>query len=168
MNGNALFIIILIIIYGFAVYGKHRGLFQTLMPVLTVFFSVYLIALVLPDFAKRLASDAGKLDMKELVIDALAFGITFFAVRFVFGLLLKILKPVIELPVIENIDRTLGLFAGLVAGITAVWLVFFLGLFFLGTEGMEPLFKLMDKSVPLKFIYNHNLLMTFINKMVFG
>ncbi len=168
MNGNAAFIIILIIVYVFSVYGKHQGLFRGLVPVLTIFSSVFLLALVLPDFAERLAADAGKLDIRETVFDVAAFAVTFLILRFVFKIVLRLIEPVLDFPVICDIDRTLGLLVGFCTGIIVVWLGFFLGLFLLGREGMEPLFKMMESSAPLKFIYNHNLLMTFIHKVVFG
>ena len=168
MNGNAAFVIILIVIYLFAVYGKHIGLFRTLIPIASLVFSVCLPALVLPDFSKRLMSDGGILDIKEAALDLLSFVAAFFIVRALFRLLLKLLTPVLDLPVLKQIDRTLGLFAGLSAGFIVVWMVFFLGLFFLGNEGMEPVLRLVDSSAPLKFLYNHNPIMTLINRVVFA
>ena len=168
MNGNAAFVIILIVIYLFAVYGKHKGLFRTLVPIASLVFSVCLPALVLPDFSGRLMSDGRALDIKEAALDMLSFVAAFFIVRALFRLLLKLLEPVLDLPGLKQVDRTLGLFAGLAAGIIAVWLAFFLGIFFLGEEGMEPVLAFVDSSVPLKFIYNHNLVMTLINRIVFA
>ncbi|MBO6112184.1 MAG: CvpA family protein [Lachnospiraceae bacterium] len=167
MNGNAVFIIILIVIYVCAVYGKHMGLFRTLVPLLTMLISLWLVALILPDFAKRLSDDALRLEFKELMIDVLAYVVTFIIVRAAFKLLLKLMGPVIDLPGLRHIDRTMGLFAGLVFGIFIVWLVFFLSVFLLGREQMQPFLDMVEHSEPLKFIYNHNLLMTFINKTVF-
>ncbi len=169
MTGNIIFVGIVIMVFITAHEGGRRGLFDMLVPILTILSSVFVLAAVLPDFGERLREDASRLEGREIIIDILAFAVTFFLMRLLFRFFLKIISPIADLPVIGGINRMLGFVAGFVMGVLIVWLVFFLIIFFMGqSEISEKLSGFLNESPPLKFIYNNNWLMTMIHKIVFS
>ena len=168
MTGNIVFIFIVIAVFISSHVGGKKGFFEMMVPILSILGTLFLLAAVMPEFAERLKEDASKLSLREVVIDIIAFAVTFFLMRLIFRYILKFLSPIAELPVLGEINRLLGFVAGFVFGVLAVWLVFFFIIFFLGESNISlELWSMLDESPPLKYLYNNNLLMTAINLVVF-
>ena len=168
MTGNIVFVFIVIAVFVSSHVGGKKGFFEMMVPILSILGTLFLLAAVMPEFAERLKEDAAKLSLREVVIDIIAFAVTFFLMRLIFRYILKFLSPIAELPVLGEINRLLGFVAGFVFGVLAVWLVFFFIIFFLGESNISlELWSMLDESLPLKYLYNNNLLMTAINLVVF-
>ena len=168
MTGNIVFIFIVIAVFVSSHVGGKKGFFEMMVPILSILGTLFLLAAVMPEFAERLKEDAAKLSLREVVIDIIAFAVTFFLMRLIFRYILKLLSPIAELPVLGEINRLLGFVAGFVFGVLAVWLVFFFIIFFMGESNISlELWSMLDESPPLKYLYNNNLLMTAINLVVF-
>ena len=169
MTGYIVFICIVAAVFISSDRGGKKGFFEMMVPILSVLGTVFLLAAVLPDFSDRLKEDAAKLSLNEVVIDILAFVITFFLMRLIFRYILKFLSPIAEFPILGGINKLLGFVAGFVFGILAVWLVFFFIIFFMGQSNIgEELTSMLNDCPPLKFLYNNNLLMTAIHRIVFA
>lgn len=168
MTGNIVFVFIVIAVFVSSHVGGKKGFFEMMVPILSILGTLFLLAAVMPEFAERLKEDAAKLSLREVVIDIIAFAVTFFLMRLIFRYILKLLSPIAELPVLGEINRLLGFVAGFAFGVLAVWLVFFFIIFFLGESNISlELWSMLDESLPLKYLYNNNLLMTAINLVVF-
>ena len=168
MTGNIVFAFIVIAVFVSSHVGGKKGFFEMMVPILSILGTLFLLAAVMPEFAERLKEDAAKLSLREVVIDIIAFAVTFFLMRLIFRYILKLLSPIAELPVLGEINRLLGFVAGFAFGVLAVWLVFFFIIFFLGESNISlELWSMLDESLPLKYLYNNNLLMTAINLVVF-
>ena len=168
MTGNIVFVFIVIAVFVSSHVGGKKGFFEMMVPIFSILGTLFLLAAVMPEFAERLKEDAAKLSLQEVVIDIIAFAVTFFLMRLIFRYILKLLSPIAELPVLGEINRLLGFVAGFVFGVLAVWLVFFFIIFFLGESNISlELWSMLDESLPLKYLYNNNLLMTVINLVVF-
>ena len=168
MTGNIVFVFIVIAVFVSSHVGGKKGFFEMMVPILSILGTLFLLAAVMPEFAERLKEDAAKLSLREVVIDIIAFAVTFFLMRLIFRYILKLLSPIAELPVLGEINRLLGFVAGFVFGVLTVWLVFFFIIFFLGESNISlELWSMLDESLPLKYLYNNNLLMTAINLVVF-
>ncbi len=168
MTGNMVFALIVIAVFVSSHVGGKRGFFEMMVPILSILGTLFLLAAVMPEFAERLKEDAAKLSLQELIIDIIAFAVTFFLMRLVFRYILKLLSPIAELPVLGEVNRLLGFVSGFVLGLLAVWLVFFFIIFFMGESNIsQELWSMLDESPPLKYLYNNNLLMTAINLVIF-
>ena len=168
MTGNIVFVFIVIAVFVSSHVGGKKGFFEMMVPIFSILGTLFLLAAVMPEFAERLKEDAAKLSLQEVVIDIIAFAVTFFLMRLIFRYILKLLSPIAELPVLGEINRLLGFVAGFVFGVLTVWLVFFFIIFFLGESNISyELWSMLDESPPLKYLYNNNLLMTAINLVVF-
>ena len=168
MTGYIVFVFIVAAVFISSHVGGKRGFFDMMVPVLTILGTVLLLAWIWPGFSERLKEDAAKLSLQEVVIDLIAFAITFFLMRLIFKYILKLASPIAEFPVLGEINRGLGFVAGFAFGVIAVWLVFFLIIFFMGQSNIsQELYSMLNECPPLKFLYNNNLLMTAIHLVVF-
>ncbi|MCR5651094.1 MAG: CvpA family protein [Lachnospiraceae bacterium] len=168
MTGNIVFVFIVIAIFISSDQGGKRGFFEMMVPILSLLGTLFLFAMCLPGFSERLKEDAARLSLKEVIIDCIAFAITIFLMRLIFKYMLKAVSPIAEFPVIRELNRILGFAAGFAFGVIAVWLIFFLIIFYMGESNISAeLWTMLDESPPLKFLYNNNLLMTAIHLIVF-
>ena len=82
-------------------------------------------------------------------------------------LFLKIFSMFSDVPVISSIDRILGTIVGFFGGMLIIWVIFYFVLLMIGRENGAGFFAMIDSNFFLKFLYNHNLLMTFVNSVAF-
>ncbi len=97
-----------------------------------------------------------------IVINALAFTLTFIVILILLWVISIALDIISKLPLLNQINKTAGLAAGLVHGLVVVWL-FFIVLTVFGSSGLgQKAMELIGESEILSFIYNNNLLIGFI------
>lgn len=97
-----------------------------------------------------------------IVINALAFTLTFIVILILLWVISIALDIISKLPLLNQINKTAGLAAGLVHGLIVVWL-FFIVLTVFGSSGLgQKAMELIGESEILSFIYNNNLLIGFI------
>jgi uncharacterized membrane protein required for colicin V production len=94
----------------------------------------------------------------RIIINAFVYLIIVLFITIGLALLCETLDIISKLPLINGLNKTAGLLAGLLQGIVAVWI----GCLFLtvlsGTEFGKTIFDLIEKSPFLSIIYNNNLL----------
>lgn len=102
--------------------------------------------------------------MTGIIINALAFILTFIAIRIILWAISLALDLISKLPVLNQINKMAGLAAGILHGLIIVWLLFLLLTVFGGSELGQKAFAMIDDSAILSAIYNNNLLLGFVTR----
>lgn len=97
-----------------------------------------------------------------IIINALAFIITFLILRIALLLISFALDLISKLPVINGINKLAGLFVGFLHGLIIVWIAFVLITMFGGSGFGRDALKLIGESKILGFLYDNNLILRFI------
>lgn len=101
----------------------------------------------------------------RIIINAAAFLIVMVIIMIGLALLCEALNIISKLPIINGLNKSAGLLAGLIQGIVIVWI----GCIFLtvlgGTKLGKNIFELIDENTFLSIIYNNNLLLNFITNL---
>jgi uncharacterized membrane protein required for colicin V production len=101
-----------------------------------------------------------------IVINALAFIITFVVVfvgLWIVGLSLRILS---KLPILNSINRTAGLLVGGLQGLIVVWILFIVLTIFSSSDIGKSAFLQIEGSGILSYIYNKNLFLNIVMSAV--
>ncbi len=100
--------------------------------------------------------------ISRIIINAAVFLIIVLFITIGLAIICETLDIISKLPLINGLNKTAGLLAGLLHGIVVVWI----GCIFLtilgSTEWGKTLFSLINESTFLSTIYNNNLLLNFI------
>lgn len=94
----------------------------------------------------------------NIVSVLLVFVLAFLAVRFV----LKALNLISKLPVLNFMNRILGLLVGLLKGLTITWMICFLLTFFQCSFKFQFFFEALEKTYVALPLYENNILLYFI------
>lgn len=100
-----------------------------------------------------------------MIINAMSFVITFVVVLVLLWVICFALDIVSKLPLLNGINKTAGLLAGLLHGLVVVWLFFILITVFGSTELGQKALQLIGESEILNFIYNNNFILRFITSV---
>ena len=76
----------------------------------------------------------------------------------------KVLDVFAKLPLLKQANKLVGMALGLVQGILLVWLFFALVTVISGTEFGQTMFRYINESKLLSFLYTNNIPMNFITK----
>ncbi len=105
-----------------------------------------------------------------VIINSLSFIVTFVAILILLWVIFMALDLISKLPLLNQVNKTAGLLAGLVHGLIVVWLFFILLNVFGGTAFGQSVMKLVGENEVLSIIYNNNILLKFITgatKLIF-
>jgi uncharacterized membrane protein required for colicin V production len=97
-----------------------------------------------------------------IIINALSFIATFLVLLILLWALCLTLDIVSKLPLINQVNKTAGLLAGLIHGLIVVWLFFILITVFGSTELGQKALQMIGDNEFLSLIYNNNFLLGFI------
>jgi uncharacterized membrane protein required for colicin V production len=97
-----------------------------------------------------------------VIINAMAFIITFVVILILLWVISIALDIISKLPLINSINKTAGLLAGLLHGLVVVWLFFILLTVFGSTELGQKGMEMVGESQILSLLYNNNFLLGFI------
>jgi uncharacterized membrane protein required for colicin V production len=97
-----------------------------------------------------------------VIVNALSFVITFFVIMAFLWALCIALDLISKLPLLNGVNKTAGLLAGLLHGLVIVWVFFLIITVFGGTKIGQQALEMIGESEILSFIYNNNLLLKFI------
>lgn len=97
-----------------------------------------------------------------VIINSLSFITTFIAIQILLWVIFMALDLISKLPLLNQVNKTAGLLAGLVHGLILVWLFFILMNVFGGTAFGQSVMKLVGENEVLSIIYNNNILLKFI------
>ncbi len=100
-----------------------------------------------------------------VMINAMAFIITFVVVLILLWVFCFALDLISKLPFLNQINKTAGLAAGLVHGLVVVWIFFILLTVFGSTESGQKALEMIGQDQILSFIYNNNYLLKFITNI---
>lgn len=100
-----------------------------------------------------------------IIINAMSFIITFVVLMIVLWALCFALDIVSKLPLLNQINKTAGLLAGLIHGLVVVWLFFILITVFGSTELGQKALQMIGESQALSLIYNNNFILQFITSI---
>jgi len=100
--------------------------------------------------------------LSGIIINALAFILTFLVILIALWIVSIALDLISKLPLINQINKTAGLLAGVVHGLVIVWLFCILVTVFGGTELGQKALQMIGESQLLSFIYNNNFLLQFV------
>lgn len=104
--------------------------------------------------------------LSMMLLNSIAFMITFVAVSIVIRLIIHVIDLISRLPVINGINKTAGIAAGLVEGIIILWIACLFLTAISGTELGQSVFKMINDSKILSFIYNNNYLIRMITGLL--
>lgn len=98
----------------------------------------------------------------RIIINAAVFLVIVLFITIGLALLCETLDIISKLPLINGLNKTAGLLAGLLHGVVVIWI----GCIFLtilgSTKWGKSIFDLINESAFLSTVYNNNLLLTFI------
>ena len=97
-----------------------------------------------------------------VIINSLAFIMTFVLILILLWVIFMALDLISKLPLLNQVNKTAGLLAGLLHGLIVVWLFFILLNVFASTQFGQSLLKLVGENEILSIIYNNNILLRFI------
>ncbi|MCR5747959.1 MAG: CvpA family protein [Lachnospiraceae bacterium] len=164
---NLFLIIIAVMAVGYF-SGRRAGLIKTLIPIMTAFASMFVFATVFPIFKRDVVGDTLGFELTDVLIDILAFAVVFIIIRWVIRFVFRSLKLIGDAPVVSSLNRFLGGVAGLIGGLVLIWIVFFFMAVLYKEQELSEFYHAVNGNEFVKLIYNHNLIMTFVNYFVFA
>lgn len=100
--------------------------------------------------------------LASVVINAMAFILTFIVILALLWIISIALNIISKLPILNQINKTAGMLAGLIQGLIIVWIFFLIITVFGGTELGQEALKLVEENEILTFLYSNNFLLNFI------
>ena len=104
--------------------------------------------------------------LAKTILGALCFVLVFIIAMILLYALNKVLDVFAKLPLLKQANKLVGMALGLVQGILLVWLFFALVTVISGTEFGQTMFRYINESKLLSFLYTPNLPMNSITKTV--
>lgn len=134
-------VVLLVIIFGFALFGLWFGLVHTVGSLMGTIAGAYLASRWYEPFANMVIDITGwDVNLSRVLVFILAFLIINRLVGFAFWIVDKVLSVFTHMPFIRSIDRLLGLFVGIFEGLLTVGLIiYFIERFPLAAPFMERL-----------------------------
>lgn len=100
--------------------------------------------------------------LANVVINAMAFILTFVVILVLLWILCIALNIISKLPILNQINKTAGMLAGLIQGFIIVWIFFLIITIFGGTKLGQEALMLVEENDILSFLYGNNFLLNFI------
>jgi uncharacterized membrane protein required for colicin V production len=97
-----------------------------------------------------------------IIINALAFSVTFIIIIILLSAICIALNLISKLPLLNSLNKTMGLLAGLAQGLIIVWLFFIVLTVFSSSPFGRDAMELVGESQILSILYNNNYLLGFI------
>jgi uncharacterized membrane protein required for colicin V production len=101
----------------------------------------------------------------RIIINAAVFLAVMLIITIGLAVLCETLNIISKLPLINGLNKTAGLLAGLLHGIIIVWIGCIILTMFSSTHLAQKMFTLINESTFLSTIYNNNLLLKFITNL---
>lgn len=104
--------------------------------------------------------------MANLILNIISFIVTFILIMSFIWLAVTTLNIIAALPVLNGINRILGLALGFVQGLIIVWIAFLIITIFSNTDIGRQLMTMIAESPVLSVLYDSNLLLDFLQNMI--
>lgn len=98
----------------------------------------------------------------KIAINIITFFIIFVLIYLGLYIGVKALNIISKLPVINSLNKLLGLVFGFILGIIRVWLLFIILTFFSASPKLANVFDMIQESSFVNFLYNNNLLLKIV------
>ena len=102
--------------------------------------------------------------LAKVIVDILAFLITFLVVTILVRTIMYALNIIGDLPVLHGLNRVAGAFLGMGTALVIVWVFFMIITLSYRTGFGKASMGMIDKSPLLTFLYDHNYIMNAIIK----
>ncbi len=102
--------------------------------------------------------------LAKIIVDILAFLITFLVVTILVRTIMYALNIIGDLPVLHGLNRVAGAFLGMGTALVIVWVLFMIITLSYRTGFGKASMDMIDKSPLLTFLYDHNYIMNAIIK----
>ena len=114
--------------------------------------------------AEELLENSGIYEnIADSISDFILEGISFFAAFLIASVLVRFLAGVLDLvshlPVVEDVNKALGVMAGGIKGLLIVWLAFYLLAICITNEFARGIYIYVEESPILLFLYDNNILL---------
>lgn len=103
--------------------------------------------------------------MAKVIIGMLSFLVTFLLVTIVVRAVIFALDIIADLPVINGLNRLGGALLGLSSGVIIAWIAFIILTLLYTTAVGKMGFAMIEESSFLRFLYDHNIIMSWVTKM---
>lgn len=117
---------------------------------------------VYKELAVKNFSDYIKGYVTGIVINALAFSVTFILLLILLWIISIALDIISKLPVLHQINKMTGLFAGLIHGLVIVWILFLILTVISSSDLGQKAMVMIAENKFLSLLYNYNYLMNFV------
>ena len=104
--------------------------------------------------------------MANLIMNIIAFVLTWVIVASFIWLAVMTLDVIANLPVIHGINQVLGLLLGFMQALAIVWITFLVITIFSSTAIGKLLMEMIEKSVILDKLYDLNVFLNFLQKTI--
>lgn len=101
----------------------------------------------------------------RIVVNAAVFVIVMLIVFISMAVLCEALNIISKLPLLNGLNKTAGLFAGLLQGIVIIWIGCIVLTVFSGTKLGQTMFTMINENLFLSIIFNNNLFLKFITNL---
>lgn len=105
--------------------------------------------------------------LANMILDTLAYLITFILIFAALKIILIALDIVTMLPILHGINKLAGGILGLAMGVMQVWLVFLLVSVLCSGDLGKMFFQLISENPFLLFLYEHNMIMNIVFGLIF-
>lgn len=97
-----------------------------------------------------------------LILNAISYIVVFIVALLLIGVVINVLDLISKLPVLNVVNKLGGAIAGAAKSLVVIWVFFVLITVFSGSDFGQTMFKMINDSTWLSFLYNNNILMNVI------
>lgn len=97
-----------------------------------------------------------------LILNAISYIVVFIVALLLIGVVINVLDLISKLPVLNAVNKMGGAIAGAAKSLVVIWVFFVLITVFSGSDFGQTMFKMINDSTWLSFLYNNNILMNVI------
>ena len=97
-----------------------------------------------------------------LILNAISYIVVFIVALLLIGVVINVLDLISKLPVLNAVNKLGGAIAGAAKSLVVIWVFFVLITVFSGSDFGQTMFKMINDSTWLSFLYNNNILMNVI------
>jgi AAA+ ATPase superfamily predicted ATPase len=101
----------------------------------------------------------------RIIVNAAVFTVLMLISIIGLGVLCEILNIISKLPVVNGLNKTAGLFVGLLQGFIIIWIGCIVLTTFSGTKTGQDIFDIINQNQFLSMIYNNNYFLKFITNL---
>ncbi len=111
----------------------------------------------IPNYSKYIGDKVA-----SVAVNYLVFVVLFLIITMIFNIVLLQLELIAKLPVLKQLNRTLGLGVGVFLGIIVIWVSCLLLTFWLSVQSTQEISNLIEQSIFMKLFFLNNPIQKFV------